>query len=277
MKYYPHLEKINRCKNGGRAGLYKLLAVYNLNYFFLRPLVVSLLFKNRYRPLKKLFYTILVGDYDRLNEIPRRLGNWDYVCYTDNPELRSGSWEIRFLDNAQGLDPVRLSRYYKINNHLIDTGYDVSVYTDANIRIRGDLDVFLAHAFPPGSIFSILLHPFLFSLDEEVQQCVEQQKDSPALVQDQYDHYLKSGYRDQYPHINARMMIRRTGDPAVRSLMETWFRQLQTWSKRDQLSFNYSLSICPNVPLDYIPYWIFQTLFQKDGSPVTLRYSHPLP
>ncbi len=263
MKYYDHLKKINSSRNGGTGGLCRLVAAYNLKYLFLQPAIVSLLLRNRYQPLKKLFYTVLVGDYDRLNEVPQRLKNWDYVCYTDNPELKSDSWEIRFLDNPLGLDPIRLSRYYKINNHLVDTGYDLSVYTDANIRIRGDLDSFLAQTFFPESIFSLLLHPFHFSLEQEVKLCVEQKKDNPVLLRDQYNHYVQSGYRDLLPHINARMMIRKTGSPAVRNLMENWFEQLMKWSKRDQLSFNYVLSICPEVIPDYIPYWIFRRYFKR--------------
>ncbi len=263
MKYYQHLKKINDRNNGGGLGLFRLLAIYNLKYFILRPMVVSIASKNRYTSRKKLFYTILVGDYDKLNEIPQKLDNWDYVCYTDNPDLKSSSWDVRLLDNERGFDPIRLSRYYKINNHLVDTGYDLSVYSDANILIRGDLDVYLAHALIPGSTFSILLHPFLFSLESEVKQCIDQEKDDTTLLARQYNHYLESGYRDQFPHINARMMIRSAGDPAVRRLMETWFEQLQTWSKRDQVCFNYSLSLCSDVKPDYIPYWIFRRYFKK--------------
>ena len=263
MKYYQHLKKINGGRDGSRFGLWKLLAIYNLKYFFLRPGVVALTLKNRYKPRKKLLYTIIVGDYDILNEIPRKLDNWDYVCYTDNPDLVSSSWDIRFLENEMGLDPIRLSRYYKINNHLVDKGYDLSIYTDANIRIRGDLDCYIAHAHVPGSVFSILLHPFLFSLEQEVKQCIEHEKDNVTLLMAQYNHYIAKGYRDFFPHINARMMIRKTGDPSVRRLMGTWFEQLQNWSKRDQVSFNYSLSRCSDIKPDYIPYWIFRRYFKK--------------
>jgi hypothetical protein len=45
--------------------------------------------------------------------------------------------------------------------------------------------------------------------------------------------------------------------------METWFNQLTTWSRRDQVSFNYSLAQHPDVSPCYIPYWLFRIHFKK--------------
>jgi hypothetical protein len=59
------------------------------------------------------------------------------------------------------------------------------------------------------------------------------------------------------------MMIRRCGHPGVRRLMEVWFAQLLRWSCRDQVAFNYALSRCPEVAVQYIPYWIFRRYFKK--------------
>lgn len=263
MKYYQHLKKINDINDGSRWNFVSLIIRYNLRFTLMRPSLVSIVRKNRYQKQKKLLYTVVVGSYDHLNEIPAKLPNWEYICYTDNSDLTSGSWDVRLLENEQGLDPVRLSRHYKINNHLIDEPYDISVYIDANIRIRGNLDTFIAHALVPDKPFSILLHPFLFSLKEELELCIDGKKDNAALLRAQHDHYLAEGYRDQFPHINARMMIRKSGDDTIRKFMETWFDQLQNWSKRDQMSFNYALSLFPQVKPAYIPYWIFRSYFKK--------------
>ena len=234
-----------------------------MKFLFMRPSIVSFIRSNDFNTKKKLFYTVLVGDYDHLNEIPSKLDKWDYVCFTDNPNLKSSSWDIHLLENNKNLDPVRLSRHYKINNHFVDRGYDLSIYTDANIRIRGDLDCFLHQAHTAKATMSILLHPFLHSLEQEVCRCIENSKGDRALLENQYQHYLDNGFQDQFPHVNARLMIRRSGDLTVQSFMETWFKQLKTWSKRDQLGFNYSLSHFPELRLNYIPYWIFRRYFKR--------------
>lgn len=56
--------------------------------------------------------------------------------------------------------PSRLTRHYKINNHLVDRSHELSVYLDASSRIRENLDCFLAYAMVEENSLSMLLHPF---------------------------------------------------------------------------------------------------------------------
>ncbi len=264
MNYIQHLTKYNALQGGSGIDLWRMVAGYNLARIFWRPTLARLIVGGRYKQQRKLFYTIMTGGYDRLNEIPRMLPNWDYVCYTDNPKLSSRTWRVCLLENGMKLDPVRLSRHLKINSHLIDRDYDLSVYVDANLRIRGNLDSFVASALPPGSDFAILQHPFLHSLRQELEKCIREGKEDESLLRRQYEHYTREmGFADGFPHINARLMIRRSGRPELQHFLETWFSQLLEWSRRDQMSFNYSLSLCPNVRPHYIPYWLFRSYFKK--------------
>ena len=264
MNYLQHLKKYNTNRGGGNLDLWRMVLSYNLRRLFQRPSLVRLTSARRYRGEKKLFYTIMTGGYDRLNEIPQKLPNWDYVCFTDNKALSSRTWRVCLLENKEDFDPVRLSRHFKINHHLVDQGYDISLYVDANLRIRGDLDSFLAQALPIDSDFAILQHPFLHSLSQELEKCIEEGKDDVDMLQRQYQHYTNEmGFQDHLPHINARVMIRRSGRPELQRLMETWFTQLLTWSRRDQMAFNYALSLCPEVQPYYIPYWIFRNYFKR--------------
>jgi hypothetical protein len=260
-----HLKKINNTQGrGDPAGYWQLVCSHGLGYLLNRPALIRTRRRLQYKDEKKLLYTVLTGDYDQLNEISKPLVNWDCVCFTDNAGLRSSSWRIVALDNKLNLDPVRLSRHFKINNHLVDGGYDLSIYVDANIKLRGDLDTFLSHALPPDKSFGALLHPFNSSLEAEVALCAAAAKEDTALLHEQYRFYVaEQGFDDRFPHINARLLIRRAGDPAIRKLMEFWFSQLLRWSRRDQVAFNYALSRCPGVTPHYIPYWIFRRYFKK--------------
>lgn len=260
-----HQTRLNNLHNhGARLDLLRMFAAHALRYLVMRPVVARLLLADRYRHEKKLFYTVLTGNYERLHPIRRRLPNWSYICFTDNSRLRCDGWEIRQITNPDGLDARRLSRLYKIKNHLVDQEYDLSVFVDANIAIRGDLDAFLALALAPGSPFAIPFHPFLFSLRQEVEQCISLGKDSAVLLSAQYHHYTEEmGFSDPFPHINTRLLIRRTSVTEIKRLMDTWYDQLQKWSKRDQVSFNYALSLCPNAGINYIPYWAFRRYFKR--------------
>ncbi len=265
MNFTKHLIKLNEVQGTGtRWGYYRLVCSHVLNYGVNRPFLVKLRPSNLYKHQKKLLYTVITGEYDQLNEIQSPLPNWDYVCFTDNPQLRSRTWRIEVFKNNHDLDPVRLSRYYKINNHLVDSGYYLSVYVDANVRIRGNLDNFLVQALPPDKTLGLMLHPFHSSLAEEIDLCTALGKDTEPLLRAQYHHYVEEqGFRDPYPHITGRLIIRRSDNAATQKLMETWFSQLLTWSRRDQVAFNYALSQNPEVTPHYIPYWILRCYFQK--------------
>lgn len=264
MNYIHHLRKMTALQGGGDIDLWRRVIGYNLARLFWRPTLVGLTSGGMYARQRKLLYTIMTGGYDHLNEIPRRLPNWDYVCFTDNPALTSATWRVCLLENEEGLDPVRLSRHFKINNHLVDAGCDISLYIDANLRVRGNLDCFLAQALPRGKDFAILQHPFLHSLEQELGKCLAEGKDDGQLLRQQYHHYtVEQGFLDPFPHINARVMIRRSGRPEIRQLMHTWFAELLRWSRRDQMAFNYALGHCPEVRPHYIPYWIFRNYFKR--------------
>ena len=268
MLFLEHLKKQNGLTGqGSSSGYVGLVSRYLANYLTKRPPLIRSIGGDLYKGRKKLLYTVLTGTYDQLNEIPSSLVNtrdWDFLCLTDNPSLSSETWKIQLVGKDEGLDPVRLSRLYKIKNHLVDTGYDISVYTDANIRIRGDLDHFLSQALGLDCTLGLLYHPFHSSLEQEVELCIRTGRDDPALLEEQYRFYTdKENFTDFLPHINARLLIRRPGDRQIESLMETWFEQLLRWSRRDQVSFNYSLAQHPEVLPCYIPYWLFRVHFKK--------------
>lgn len=262
--YKYHLVKLNGLRNVSSLDLWCSVVRYNLKYFFWRPALVKLFQSDKNHTKKKLLYTVLVGGYDQLNEVPKKLAGWDYICFTDNPEATSDTWEIQLLENPLNLDPVRLSRHYKINNHLVDNSYDLSVYVDASFRIRGNLDCFLAHAIVKENSLSMLLHPFHHSLAQEFEACIALGKDNEDTLRSQCEFYVnQQGFIDDHPHVAGGLIIRQTGAPQVVSLMERWFEQLIKWSKRDQVAFNFARSRCPEVAVNYIPYYIVRRYFKK--------------
>ncbi|MGI9535718.1 MAG: hypothetical protein ACR2PB_01510 [Desulfocapsaceae bacterium] len=268
MIVLQHLKKQNEISGrGDRWGYVQLVGSYLFSYLLKRPPLLRSVGKKGYRSQRKLLYTVVTGGYDQLNEIPAGLTSsegWDFICVTDNPKLSSETWEIKLAANDDGLDSVRLSRLYKIQNNLVDSAYDISIYIDANIRIRGNLDCFLTQALPSDRNLGLLFHPFHCSLEQEVELCIRTGRDDPELLEKQYASYTQiEKFGDPYPHINARLLIRRQGDQQIQHLMETWFSQLTLWSRRDQVSFNYSLSQNPQVSPCYIPYWLFRNHFKK--------------
>ena len=56
----------------------------------------------------KCIYTFIVGDYDNLKEPKIYTPDWDYICVTDNPNLKSDIWQIIQIDEVdKKLEPAK--------------------------------------------------------------------------------------------------------------------------------------------------------------------------
>lgn len=76
-------------------------------------------------------YTALFGDYEALNEQPvRRNSHLQFICFTNDPGLKSDSWEIVQAEPLFSMDPIRSQRQYKMLPHRFLPEYSVSLYID---------------------------------------------------------------------------------------------------------------------------------------------------
>src|SRR5690348_15280923 len=91
----------------------------------------------------KCIYTVITGSYDQLKEPIHPNPNWDFVCFTDDPSLKSDRWRVVLLDNPSGLSVKKLSRRPKILVHEYLPDYDLTLYIDASYRVTGNLDHFI--------------------------------------------------------------------------------------------------------------------------------------
>tara|TARA_Y100000591_G_scaffold126192_2_gene108087 strand:- start:2144 stop:2959 length:816 start_codon:yes stop_codon:yes gene_type:complete len=213
---------------------------------------------------KKCIYTVLTGNYDDLQDPVMITPGWDYICITDNQQLRSNYWDIWYCDNQELLDSIRLSRKYKCLNHLVDSDYDISIYIDANIIIKGDLNYFLNISLGANDSYAVLYHPYHVSVKEELLACVQNKRDNEQHMKQQYEGFKSKGFLDEHPQVNNRLIIRRCNRNAVKQLMMAWFDAIKKGSYRDQLSFIPVLSLECTIPITYIDYWKFSAYFDKE-------------
>ena len=90
--------------------------------------------------MKKVIYTTIIGKYDTLEEpkfIPK---DYDFICFTDQKINKPNSiWEIRQVLPLYE-DNTRTARKYKILPHRFLPEYDISIWTDGNEIIVGDIN-----------------------------------------------------------------------------------------------------------------------------------------
>jgi hypothetical protein len=223
----------------------------------LNPLVHYSLFgikEKRTTKINKVVYTAISGNYDELYTPKDVNDNWDYICFTDNDDLTSDFWEIKKMEEFN-LDKVRMNRVYKILPHLFLPEYDYSLYIDGNFRITGDIEKFITR-FSKTNPMMCFIHPERNSIYEEAEAVLKLGKDSEKYVRTQINKYKYEGYPKDNKLIAGGILFRNHNDPSIINLMNAWWKEIELFSYRDQLSFNY---VCwkNNFQYDECDLWIW--------------------
>ena len=191
-------------------------------------------------------YTALLGDYEALNDVQVSATDVDFVCFTDNPEVRSDRWRIVVVDPQFPLDPHRSQRRIKILGHPVLADYAETLYIDNSVSLRGAV----------GELFDYLLadadmgmaqHSARSSLLEEFATVWRQGLDDHHRLMEQWDHYAAT-YPDLLggPVLWGGIIARRKSAP-VSALCATWFEHVLRYSRRDQLSAPVAVALHPEA------------------------------
>ena len=199
-------------------------------------------------------YTAITGNYDELLTPNFVNTNFDYICFTDNKNLKSDFWEIRLIENLD-LDKVRKARRYKVLPHVYLSDYDYSLWVDGGFKIVGNLEEFI-NKYAKNHKMMCIVHEQSNSAYEEADKCILKKKDSEEVVNSQMKKYLAEGYLKNQGLIASGVLFRDHNDKNVIKLMNDWYAEIINYSKRDQLSFNY-VSWKNDFEYDkcYIYYW----------------------
>lgn len=189
-------------------------------------------------------YTVLVGDYETLNEQPvAASSDMPFLCLTDNPRLTSQSWRIVQVPTAFAMDPIRSQRLLKICPHQIDAlaEFDQSLYIDNAVLLRQPPEAFI-ESMEWGSGFGLPFHSFRDSVHDEFIEVARLGLDDQSRIFEQLNHYLAQGdpALEERP-LWAAILLRDHRNLAVLRAMDVWMAHVLRYSRRDQLSINTAL------------------------------------
>lgn len=189
---------------------------------------------------KKLcVYTCITGNYDNLHEVEVVESGVDYLCFTNNKDLKSKTWKIIHLEN-DGLDNHYLSRRIKMLGHsIISKNYDTSVWMDASVVWKKSVKDFV-NKYLKDTTFAAFKHSQRKSIHEEAVACLRFRKDSKANILKSLSLLEQENFPDNLGLFEMTVFIKKHNNPTVIKTMETWFDAIQNNSKRDQLSFVYA-------------------------------------
>lgn len=197
---------------------------------------------------KIVVYTAIFGNYCGVVEQPKIKGV-DYICYTDE-DITSKSWKIIKVTPPIHKDSTRSNRYYKILPHRHLKEYDISIYIDANYLVIGNIHSLIKNVCKE-SLFSCFNHNLI---NKDARNCAYKElkhimylneqkgvfKDKAETMKAQMQKYKDEKYPENNGLIRGSVLIRQHNHKEVITFMEQWWKELNTGSRRDQLSCNYA-------------------------------------
>ena len=202
--------------------------------------------------MNRVVYTCLFGHSELFNDFEYERNGIDFVCFTDDPELRSDFWKIELLPRRV-LDPARAAKKIKALPHIYLAQYDWSLYIDNTVRLKVEpnrlFDEFLAPAKSPMVCFRHFERDCIY---DEANVVLSLDLDIPERVRPQMALYRYLGYPARNGLAKTTLLLRQHHNPALQRVMNIWHEQVLCHSKRDQLSL---LPSCwfEDFDLEYLP------------------------
>jgi hypothetical protein len=194
---------------------------------------------------KKAVVTALTGDYEDLKTPLYAAPGWDYICFTDDPNLKSSFWKVVCLNKetlekmgAVHLNNARLhAKFYKQMIHVVCSYYVETLWCDASFRITMNIEDYI-NQYSKNHDMLCVAHPYWDCIYEEARRAIELGTDDPNVITKQVNRYRDEGFPEHFGQITGFLLYRKHTD-AVKRLNEAWYNETMNNSNRDQMSFKY--------------------------------------
>lgn len=192
-------------------------------------------------------YSCFTSGYEAVPPRAFNMGPYDrYVAYTDDASCIKTTWEIRKLASPASVKRGDLiNRYHKFFAESLFPDADVSIYIDGNIDVVGDISFLVDEFVKSKALFGSLKHPQRKNVYEEIEAIRNLGKfkfDDAIKADKQLESYRLDGFPADFPLQAATVLFRRHGiDDRLGKAMSLWWRQVNTYTCRDQLSLPYVL------------------------------------
>jgi hypothetical protein len=191
-------------------------------------------------PERLCVYTGLIGDYEALNEQPTaKSSGIPFICLTDDPRLRSDTWEVRQISSLLDNDPIRSHREIKLRPHKYLPEFEASLYIDNSVLLIEQPEMVFQKYFPASGL-ALPGHSCRLKVADEFIEVYKGGLDDHTRILEQLNHYALScpEVLDQKPYWGG-VQLRDHRNAQVRALLDLWMTHVLRYSRRDQLSINY--------------------------------------
>lgn len=218
---------------------------------------------------KNVCYTCIVGNYDTLKEPLVISDDFDYICFTDNKNLKSDNWNIKPIpENLLSFNNGKINRYIKWTPHILFPEYEFSIYVDGSLTIQNDL-------LELKNNFCNDLNIPMYFISHNKRKCVYEEflanargkKEDITKLYNQMHKYFEEGLPFNYLLTHNCILFRYHNNPIYINFSNALMEEMNNTTFRDQLSSPYIIwkqNIKENIKL--IDTKIIKQYFDYDNS-----------
>ena len=190
---------------------------------------------------KFVIYTAIVGAYDDVIQPLVVDNDFDYVLFSDCiKEKKVGVWNVRPIDYTNPTQ-TKIARYVKTHPHTLLPEYECSVWIDASVIIKSDyLYNRVKSLYADKVAISSLKHPDRDCIYDEAVAVVMYNFESEEMVL-KWVNYLHKNHYPEHNGLCETRVLYRSQSEALSRFNEQWWKYIEDYSRRDQLSFNFVL------------------------------------
>lgn len=179
-------------------------------------------------------YTCITDNYDKLAPPENADPRLDYYYFTDNSAGLVAPWALKSID-LRHLSAKDQNRYIKMHPHVCLPDYDVTVYVDGYIQIVGDLHELICAALKSPEDVFLYKHLQRNCVFTEAAACAHYSHGWIWTIAAQMRKYSAEGYPVNNGLFEANVIVRKN-TARMRRLMDMWWSEYCSGTKRDQLS-----------------------------------------
>ncbi len=188
---------------------------------------------------KKIVYTAIFGNYDALRDPTYINDDWDYVCFTDNANIKSKVFKIKIVEPVFD-NNTKNARMIKVLSHLFLKGYDYSLWIDGSVHLRGrNINELIDDMDQKSANISVHAHSKRDCVYNEATTCIKLKKGFKSTIENQVYFYHHERMPENLGMVETAELLRMLKNDKTKSFNILWWMQLNQYSNRDQLSFNY--------------------------------------
>jgi hypothetical protein len=187
---------------------------------------------------KIIIYTAITEGYDKLNPVPEAWrGQARFVAFLGRPQRVAG-WEIQPI-YRRFRDPCRNAKIHKILSHVYFPDAEYTLWVDGSVKIKSTLPIDLwSGKFLRNHDLAVFKHRQRDCVYAEALANINSGRDNINVISRQMEKYFDEGYPSRSGLAECTVLFRRHSR-LVKWFNEKWYAEIKTYSRRDQLSFNY--------------------------------------